>query len=387
MAYRCADCAEAIEPAQEIPTTCPSCGGDVEHVSIVPDHAASEDGAIAVVSDPPTSLTTSQEDKFQHFLEHTVRAGSHYGTCAGFGRGTWGYDAEHHTWTVRKRNRTEVDLGPQVYFGCVGLVASFLTYWYNYNEDARQVWTLAVGKGISYALSAELGPGTVEGRQGVLGLRPAIVDPVTLDCPGRFSRWRSFASASQVDGRQVPLVGTAASYINDGLLRYAGMRGGVAQFEWDPAHLANFNVCVIASHHVILWVKRAPDGGPPRGDGTDQIWRLGADVNGRLAGRGLQTIGGRTTWEHRLLRFPPCRKPHGHRGPSRERGGGALPTRIREDLPGFEQLPRALRSHPVAWESEKLGCQAPIVIYKLRDLEGTAAPFLDRPSRPIQLLE
>lgn len=387
MAYRCADCAELIAPAQEVPTTCSTCGGDVERVSTVPAQAASEDGAVARVSDPPTRLTSSQEEKFQHFLEHTVRAGSRYGGCGGFGSGTWGYDAEHHTWTVRKRVRTEVDLGPQIYFGCVGLVASFLTYWYNYNEDAGPVWSLAVGPGISYALAAELGPGTVNEREGVLGLRPAVADPVELDCPGQFTTWRSFVSATQVGGEQVPLVGTAASFINDGLLRYVCMRGGRARFEWDPSYFANFNICVISSHHVILWVKRAPDGGPPRGDGTDQMWRLGADINGKVFGRGLSTIGGPTSWELRPLAFRTCQVDHRHRGPARERGARGLATRIREDLPGFEELPRAYQREPVAWESERLGCAAPVAIYKLRDLEGTAAPFLDRPSRPIQLLE
>lgn len=225
------------------------------------------------------------EQKFQHFLNATVRAGSVYGGCGAYEAGTWSWDEEEEHWIVRRQ--------PQIRFGCVGLGASFLAYWFNYNAESERGWYMSVNKNLHHTFheTAERHTVTVGGDEfaDVRGYREFVEEGQDQDLWGSPTR---LTRAARV-----------GDYINDGWLQFVERRGGSRYyFKWDPDRFANYNILGIGSHHVYMYIKRGCGGesDPPTSQNRPhQIWRFAADGS----------TGTPTTWREELVEVRMCPEP------------------------------------------------------------------------------
>lgn len=317
------------------------------------------------------------EQKFQHFLNATVRAGSVYGGCGGE-NGTWAWDAAGH-WVVRRQ--------PHITFGCSCFAAAFLTYWYNYNGAYHPGWDLGVWQ-INHAFDQSIERHDVDiphrrRYTGLRGFREFVVDA---------SR-QPFYGGNFMVSRVSPV----AAYINDGWLLLSRKAGGNYYFKWHPDVLGDFNVVGVGGHHVIMYVKRGSGGenDPPEdGNRPHQVWRLAADgTPGSLQA---------TTWREEELQVVLCPAGHRHTLPhNRHRSGVLMPpsptVALSERSLAAEPDLRGLQGQRVTLygERDRHACGSMLAIWKLMDLRPhTRAPlietyaggddFLNNPTRPIQ---
>ncbi len=302
------------------------------------------------------------EQKFQHFLNATKRAGSVYGGCAGRG-GTWAWDEEGH-WIVRRR--------PQIQFGCSCLAASFLSFWYNYNEDYFYAWHLGTYR-IDYALDHSVVPHDVvipahRAYTGLRGFREFVEDGTeTGYFDGDFYLTRA---------------GTMADFINTGALLFVRRAGQYYHFKWDPDIFNDFNVVAFGGHHAGLYIKRGSGGEhepPERGNRPHQIWRLAADGSS----------GTPTTWRPEELRVRICPINTLHPRHFTRASGRPVNTIVRRvHLYDAETtaLPQELLNKHVTLPEEmpsvgkprKHACASVTAFWKLKDLRPHAlAPVLE----------
>jgi hypothetical protein len=225
------------------------------------------------------------EQKFQHFLNATVRAGSVYGGCGSYAAGTWSWDAEEEHWIVRRQ--------PRIQFGCVGLGASFLAYWFNYNAESERGWYMSVNKNLHHTFheSAARHDVTLRGTEftGLRGYREFVAEGEDREL------WGS--------PTHITRAACVGEFINDGWLQFTQRRGGVRYyFKWDPDRFADYNILGIGSHHVYMYIKRGCGGenDPPTDrNRPHQIWRLAADGS----------TGQPTTWREEEVEVRLCPEP------------------------------------------------------------------------------
>jgi hypothetical protein len=323
----------------------------------------------------------SVEQKFQHFLNSTVRAGSIWGGTGGRS-GTWTWDSDH--WIVRRQ--------PNILFGCVGLVTSFLAYWFNYNEEYFEGWSNSILYGIHQVFNEELNSHDVflhDNRRhrdipciDIRGYREFIHDPVE----------RNF----YFDNYIVSIIGNVADFINNGMLLLTRISDGNYFFKWNPINFQNFNVMCLGSHHVYLYIKRGNGGenDPPTEDNTPhQLWRLAADY----------PIGSPTTWREEEIRIRIC--PGDHAIHTRHRGTRVQNVNVYPDSQITQASAEYLHNRYVTNPNEiptpekrwKEACNSIIAIWKLSDLRDNAqapivsedphlTPFLENTSRRIEII-
>lgn len=332
-----------------------------------------------------TFTLASIEQKFQHFLNATVRAGSVYSDCAGYAAGTWAWHDEGH-WIIRRR--------PRIQFGCVCLASSFLAYWYNYNADSEPSWHLSVSRGIQYSFNETLAShnANISNRdyENLCGYKEFVEDGSQLD----FYNGNYYATR----------IGSMADFINDGTLQFFRRGGGNFYFKWNPDRFARFNVLAIGSHHVILHVKRGSEGEnsyPTNENTPHQIWRFAADM----------PVNGPTVWREEEVGLKIC--PDYNSGQAHDRytnnqyhtshGANAIERyEVHPDctVTNFDPVNEALLTKHVTLSSELpkedkrwlQGCNSIIVIWKLKDLRangkapevsGVSSSIINNPSKRI----
>lgn len=333
---------------------------------------------------------SSIEIKFQHFLSATVRNHSTYRL------GATHWDFENDNWIIRENQ-----------YGCVCFAATFLVYWYNYNEEFCNSLEYAVSKGIQYAFNE-----TIDSHDKMI--RPDEMTWVTQEDgtsirvphPWRIREtqlrgFKEFADEGSdrsfwiyaperwrgVSQHFVSFVGTVADFINQGRLLFLRKQGGRYRFVWDPSFLNNFNVVGEASHHVILYVKRGSGGGndfPSNNNRPHQIWRLGADVN--------SSTGGRTTWREEEISVVRCGiSGHAHSGSNFE---NSIVTNVHlsPDVTPSGQTNSWIEELTNSYvttqnESGRNGCLSRFAVWKLKDLARDAtAPNITGPNSSDVLL-
>jgi hypothetical protein len=305
----------------------------------------------------------SIEQKFQHFLNATVRAGSVYGGCGGYARGTWSWDQEGEHWIVRRR--------PRIPFSCSPLAASFMAFWFNYNADSERGWTIA-GDRIQFAFNESVARHNavihrIE-RQNLCGYKEFVEDGSQQD----FYGGNFFVSR----------IGTIADFINDGTLLFLRRRGGNFFFKWNPDRFSRFNVLAIGSHHVIMYIKRGNEGAnsyPTDRNIPHQIWRFAADSPENRP----------TTWREEEIRVIICPTYERERPLDRylnnqyhksHRASTVHQYTIHQDCQdtNFDSINNALLTKNVTFRSELphqeqrwlAGCDSIIAIWKLKDLRS-----------------
>ena len=293
------------------------------------------------------------EQKFQHFLNATVRSNSFY---------------QMNTRPLHFRNNHWVIV--QNGYGCVGFAGCFLGYWFNFNElfDSG-IWD-RIGPGIQHVFDESIN------TESHPGLREFVEDGASE---------QSFYGGNYYVSR----IGTIADYINDGSLRFVRRVGHSIfyDFKWDPGIFNDFNVLGIGGHHVILYIKRGEGGEndpPNENDSHNQIWRLAADF----------PRGGPTTWEEEerkiRIRICPINAYHNNHGGPTIQSITLSPDAEETNMTTINgwlrnkhvTLPMEIpRPPPHHW---KQACSSIIAIWKLKDLrQDGRAPTIPGSSSPI----
>lgn len=318
------------------------------------------------------------EQKFQHFLNATVRAGSLYGACNGAENGTWGRAGEGH-WVVRRR--------PQIRFGCVCLATSFIVYWYNYNGNYRKGWAAGIGENIHDVFSE-----TIAQHRATIG-RTTYSD---------FRGFQELVQDGSVQGfyhgsYYVSRIGEMVDFINSGALLFTKKVGNRYHFKWNPSTFNDFNVLGIGSHHVIIYVKRGSGGEndiPGEENTPHQIWRLAAD----------SPDGKKTTWREEEVQVRICPRSDLHRRHTATTVENIFLSHDSQETDAetvlgwlggkHVTLPTEVPSERVKWLS---ACESITAIWKLKDLRPNAQvislegyadgdALLDNPSQRIEIV-